>query len=641
MDNNNSKQEEPLKSELKLPFGKTAILLGYITEDQLKKTLALQTSTHRGKALGEIMIEKNILTSEQVQKVLSRQYGKTMICPKCHRKYQIVAYQENRVYQCRDCPNKITLVPEKISTDMPQKAKTKKVDLLGLTQEFAALTKNKIDFADEPVASTKKILEHIGIDPILAVDYRKRPKARRKFNYVKLIIILLLLSSVGFIGSKFILKEEKNKPTDNSENIKQLHVQEMENGYKKIQTIKHDPWDLPSLKNKLALCENFLNQYSKSDYHSKIQQEMVILAECIQKIEEKKNAERKLENAIEEIRIGNYDIAESILQKILPYSEQWQITETANNIHKQLKEASQKKLDDTLLQVSNILIKYEYLEACNLIRDIHNHQISSNRQILEEKLEQIKKEQEEYLWIQCAENIISKIYHLLAQHDYINAISGLEEAVKNFPDYEPRFQILLNHLKESQLLWKKMLTAVEIAKTKKVKWELENKNYLEGNIAKYNPKTDMAYIYSKNGVGNILLSQVSLAEITKICEPNTSPNIPFICLILPWKGAKNLFFPNSGSESSQIAIIYLIAEVQFAAMSQKMERCQSALGNLAAYKNDLAWNALKAKVSEKIWAASNTPKISKKNNREFLEMLKIHFSDTENGMKAIEILKKK
>ncbi len=54
-------------------FGKIALLLGYITLDQIREVVAMQTSSAGDEKIGELMVHQGLMTSEDVERVLEEQ----------------------------------------------------------------------------------------------------------------------------------------------------------------------------------------------------------------------------------------------------------------------------------------------------------------------------------------------------------------------------------------------------------------------------------------------------------------------------------------------------------------------------------------------------------------------------------------
>ncbi len=54
-------------------FGKIALLLGYITLDQVQEVVALQTASHGGEKIGELLVSRGHMTSADVKRVLEEQ----------------------------------------------------------------------------------------------------------------------------------------------------------------------------------------------------------------------------------------------------------------------------------------------------------------------------------------------------------------------------------------------------------------------------------------------------------------------------------------------------------------------------------------------------------------------------------------
>ena len=95
------------KDITKTLFGKTAIISKMATQEQVNDALLSAVTTHKGKKLGEIMVELGYLTNKQVEIILRRQKTKTMICFSCKKKYQLLDFKKSKTYNCKKCGFKL------------------------------------------------------------------------------------------------------------------------------------------------------------------------------------------------------------------------------------------------------------------------------------------------------------------------------------------------------------------------------------------------------------------------------------------------------------------------------------------------------------------------------------------------------
>ncbi len=87
-------------------FGKVAVALGFLTREDLAKALRFQEDLRRvgvEKRLGEILLEKKILTRQQVLLTLRAQGKRIMTCRSCKKSYNIHHYRPGETYVCKHC----------------------------------------------------------------------------------------------------------------------------------------------------------------------------------------------------------------------------------------------------------------------------------------------------------------------------------------------------------------------------------------------------------------------------------------------------------------------------------------------------------------------------------------------------------
>lgn len=94
-------------------FGKVVIRMGLAREEQVRACLDIQDSLQHGdfKRLGDILVDKGILTAEDIQRVLEFQAGLILYCPGCDREYNMVLFNPGAKIICYQCGARIR-VPE-------------------------------------------------------------------------------------------------------------------------------------------------------------------------------------------------------------------------------------------------------------------------------------------------------------------------------------------------------------------------------------------------------------------------------------------------------------------------------------------------------------------------------------------------
>jgi hypothetical protein len=94
-------------------FGKVVIRMGLAREDQVRACLDVQDSLPPGdfRRLGDILVQKGVLTVEDIQRVLDFQAGLVLYCPGCDREYNMVLFNPGAKIICYQCGARIR-VPE-------------------------------------------------------------------------------------------------------------------------------------------------------------------------------------------------------------------------------------------------------------------------------------------------------------------------------------------------------------------------------------------------------------------------------------------------------------------------------------------------------------------------------------------------
>ena len=81
-------------------FGQLAVRLGFLSAADLHRTLREQAGTSL--QLGQLLLKKKRLTSEQFLEILRRQNKDVAACPTCHAFYDL-AEQQTRPFVCAAC----------------------------------------------------------------------------------------------------------------------------------------------------------------------------------------------------------------------------------------------------------------------------------------------------------------------------------------------------------------------------------------------------------------------------------------------------------------------------------------------------------------------------------------------------------
>ncbi|MBI4614890.1 MAG: protein kinase [Planctomycetes bacterium] len=89
-----------------LLFGKIVVARKLATPEQVHECVRVQEKYRtQGKSvsLGEILVSKKVLTPRQVKQILDGQKVTILTCPKCGRNYNVLHFDPERRYNCRDC----------------------------------------------------------------------------------------------------------------------------------------------------------------------------------------------------------------------------------------------------------------------------------------------------------------------------------------------------------------------------------------------------------------------------------------------------------------------------------------------------------------------------------------------------------
>lgn len=95
-------------------FGKVAVRLGFLTQDQLNECLEIQKNDGPESLmrLGELMTRRGIVGPEQVRRVIEVQSGMAVPCPACSTLHNVVMFMPGASIPCRKCSGSIT-VPQR------------------------------------------------------------------------------------------------------------------------------------------------------------------------------------------------------------------------------------------------------------------------------------------------------------------------------------------------------------------------------------------------------------------------------------------------------------------------------------------------------------------------------------------------
>ena len=101
----NQEASDPLAKKIKEEalFGRLAVKEGLATEAQVEDCLRIRQSRGEIRTLGEIMVERKILSPEQVKSLLSRQLKRIMSCPACKLSFTVTSLSAGKPVDCPRC----------------------------------------------------------------------------------------------------------------------------------------------------------------------------------------------------------------------------------------------------------------------------------------------------------------------------------------------------------------------------------------------------------------------------------------------------------------------------------------------------------------------------------------------------------
>jgi hypothetical protein len=86
-------------------FGKVAVRLAFVSQDQLAECLELQKreGPESGLRLGDLMTRRGLIGPEQVRRVMEVQSGLAVPCPGCTTLHNVVMFNPGSTIPCRQC----------------------------------------------------------------------------------------------------------------------------------------------------------------------------------------------------------------------------------------------------------------------------------------------------------------------------------------------------------------------------------------------------------------------------------------------------------------------------------------------------------------------------------------------------------
>lgn len=105
-------------------FGKVVLRMGLACEEDVQACLEIQDELPpaKFKRLGDILVERGVLASEAIQRVLDFQAGLVLYCPGCDREYNMVLFNAGSKITCYQCAARIRVPEGKTVEELPAEA---------------------------------------------------------------------------------------------------------------------------------------------------------------------------------------------------------------------------------------------------------------------------------------------------------------------------------------------------------------------------------------------------------------------------------------------------------------------------------------------------------------------------------------
>ena len=91
-------------------FGRKAIEMGLASEEAVDAAVREQT-LRRGKGeqirLGQILVDHDTLSPDQVREILQRQNREVLFCPACYSQYNILGFDPGWTFPCQSCKTEL------------------------------------------------------------------------------------------------------------------------------------------------------------------------------------------------------------------------------------------------------------------------------------------------------------------------------------------------------------------------------------------------------------------------------------------------------------------------------------------------------------------------------------------------------
>jgi hypothetical protein len=558
-------KEAKTSASVVTPFGKTAILLHLATQREVDAALAVQ-AREAGKKLGEIMIAQGTLNPQQVKTILSRQESKTMACPKCQKKYQIVLFQVGRSYQCKTCQMEL-VDSKKLKSKKNTMAVPKKLQVMGLTQaiSISSLQEGKpaaarLDFMDEQpatqaaspaeqqVVTTEKLLKQVGWDVPEIPNYTKRPQVQKQriAPYVTGGIMLCALVAVIFfiiVGNRRTPTPVEPTPTNTTRQTQR--EKEMHEQYQKLSSCPVKDDDERDLRRAQEDWEEFAKEYVDNPYRAQTTQKLQEIRGKLDKLNLRREwgSVSKKVNAM--LQDGNYTEAMAHIAVYQNKVFDEDIAPQINTLKQQVIAKDEEAWHKTSTRASELEKQCKFREAMELVEKSKTKHLAERQQQATDKISALKQAEDDYNWAKVANEVVYKIYPSLVGRHYGKAVEMLAQYQATHPAWNKTLAQWSLDIQAAQKMGETLQKVFEEARGKTIRVQMENGTEIEGKLLMINFKNDsLVFEHGQNKVEYAPFRKLGIETFRAILGDNLSASLPqrigLLIFLLPVKTFRSL-----------------------------------------------------------------------------------------------------
>ena len=666
------------------PFGKAAILLRMATQEQVNDALLTQVTEFKDKKVGEIMVEKGYMTPQQVEKVLARQETRTMGCPTCKKKYQIVLFQEGRSYKCKTCQVDLIDV-QMLEEDKKKKRQSmpEQLQVMGLTQAIPVMARKKkdrfdtsdIDFAPDDeksiseappaqVVSTERMLQEVGLEvPTQYIpDVTRRPQVHKKTNYVRWglgAITLIVIFLIVFYATSKPGKPTNSLPNNNQQpqipnpvSEEEERIKKMNETYQALIQRKVDKQDERALTRLQHDWQAFLQKYPNTPYRIQALEEISAVEALIKNIVLNRALDKVETQVQQSLNIGNFAQAMTTIENFAMKTADSNLTPKIGQMMDHVKDKAKINIQRIFSEVSRLQKLKKFSEAIKRLQQDKKKQITSHQKMIDEKIAELQSDIRQHAWMKIANEVLVAIYPLLFERNYDKALARLSQFRATQIQFNKEFEMWSADIKRMQLYWQGLQTGLNKAKGQKMVLQQEDGKKITAKIWNFRPRQELLFYIIKNKYANIKLGQLATATLRKLLEETVPVNtiekrIQFAIFTIPWKISQTMRqdvpeidkFPLR----KQMFVLYLVAATRYAINVKEMGLVYRLVRDLRTYYNEsLAFDSYKNELGDALWGvAQEYQKRHKRSSaKKTLLLIYTYLKDTPAGYKAKKALGK-